>query len=289
MNWYYNSFPQSAGQLFSWYILLHSVYIISTELSSPACIISAVMLSLPGDFLFFRLPTAASTSSLSMSSICSCLLQGGISCNIVLSTGLVSLYSFSKYSFHLFLISVLLSSSSHLCLISQPFYCTHCHRFPLPSDITFWCFASLHCRLLPGISLLAIAPCIALPFFFISRVTLLYLFLLSSLCVFVAFIALLWLLILNTSCEIHGFCFFPFLVPNTCCATSVYMDLMSSQVSSTLSLFFFFFVCSHLLFSRVLYSLLTKLSSSLSISNFFPDFSLCIVFSLTFIPAITRL
>src|SRR6218665_373887 len=105
------AFPQSAGQLFSWYILLHSVYIISTELSSPACIISVVILSSAGDFLFFRLPTAASTSSLSMSSICSCLLQGGISCNIILSTGLVSLYSFSKYSFHLFLISVLLSSS----------------------------------------------------------------------------------------------------------------------------------------------------------------------------------
>src|SRR6218665_2037992 len=61
------AFPQSSGQLFSWYILLHSVYIISTELSSPACIISAVMLSSPGDFPFFRLLTAASTSSLSMS------------------------------------------------------------------------------------------------------------------------------------------------------------------------------------------------------------------------------
>src|SRR6218665_2545569 len=263
MNWYYNSFSPVCWTV-SWYILLHSVYIISTELSSPACIISAVMLSSPGDFLFFRLLTAASTSSLSMSSMCSCLLQGGISCNIVLSTGLVSLYSFSKYSFHLFLISVLLSSSfPSLSFIAALLG----HTLPQISFTIWynllvscffalssasWHFPSSHCSL----------HCFAV--LLISRVSLVYLFLFSSLCVFVAFIALLWSLNLNTSCEIHGFYFFPFLVPNTCCATSVYMDLMSSQVSSTLSLFFFF-VCSHLLFSRVLYSLLTKLSSSLSI------------------------
>src|SRR6218665_3132117 len=159
MNWYYNSFPQSAGQLFSWYILLHSVYIISTELSSPACIISAVMLSPPGDFLFFRFPTAACTSSLSMSSMCSCPLQGGISCNIVLSTVLFSLYSFSKYSFHLFLISVLLSNSfSSLSFIAAVLVLT-------PPQISFtiwynllvscffalssasWHFPSSHCSL----------------------------------------------------------------------------------------------------------------------------------------------
>src|SRR6218665_379898 len=181
MNWYYNSFSPVCWTV-SWYILLHSVYIISTELSSPACIISAVMLSSPGDFLFFRLLTAASTSSLSMSSMCSCLLQGGISCNIVLSTGLVSLYSFSKYSFHLFLISVLLSSSfpslsfiAAVLVLALPqisftiWYNLLVSCFFALSSAS-WHFPSIHCSL----------HCFAV--FFISCVSLLYLFLLSSLC-----------------------------------------------------------------------------------------------------------
>src|SRR6218665_3156110 len=223
-----------------------------------------------------------------MSSMCSCLLQGGISCNIVLSTGLVSLYSFSKYSLYLFLILVLLSSSlpslsfiaAVLVLALPQISFTIWYNFLVSCFFALssasWDFPSSHCSL----------HCFAV--FLISRVSLLYLFLISSLCVFFVFIALLWSLILSTSCKIHGFCFLPFLVPSTCCATSVYMDLMSSQVSSTLSLFFSF-VCFHLLFSRVLYSPLTKLSSSHSVSNLFPNFSLCIVFSLTLIPAITRL
>src|SRR6218665_1683677 len=170
------AFPQSSGQLFSWYILLQSVYIISTELSSPACIISAIMLSSPGDFRFFRLPTAASTSSLSMSFMCSCLLQGGISCNIVLSTTLVSLYSFSKYSFHLFFISVLLSSS----FPSLPFIAAVLVHVLPQISFTIWynllvsCFFALSSASLHFPSIHCSLHCFAV--FIISRVSLLYTF-----------------------------------------------------------------------------------------------------------------
>src|SRR6218665_3782199 len=113
MNWYYNSFsPVCWTALFLVYPFTQRIHHFHRAFLS--CLYH--FLSSPGDFLFFRLPTAASTSSLSMSSMCLCLLQGGISCNIVLSTGLVSLYSFAKYSFHLFLISVLLSSNFPFCL-----------------------------------------------------------------------------------------------------------------------------------------------------------------------------
>src|SRR6218665_3822847 len=112
-----------------------------------------------------------------MSSMCSCLLQSGVSCNIVLSTGLVSLDSFSKHPFHLSLISVLLSSSfpslsfiAAVLVLALPqissiiWYNLLVSCFFALSSAS-WHFPSSHCSL----------HCFAV--FLISRVSLLYLFL----------------------------------------------------------------------------------------------------------------
>src|SRR5678815_3321675 len=103
------AFPQSSGHFFPSYILLHRVCIISTEHCSPSLIISAVMLSSPGAFLFFWLFIASSISPLSMWPSLSWLLFCGISSKTVMSVGFSSLYSSSKCSLHRPLISSLSS------------------------------------------------------------------------------------------------------------------------------------------------------------------------------------
>ena len=58
---------------------------ISTEQSPPACIISAILLSLPGAFIFFWFFIAAYISSLSIFPRLTCSFRGGISSSTVSS------------------------------------------------------------------------------------------------------------------------------------------------------------------------------------------------------------
>jgi len=113
------AFPQSSGHFPSLHTSLHSVCNISTETSSPALTISAVMLSNPGDLFFFNLFIDAVTSSVKKSPIPVEFVEGKVA-STVLSVGFCSLYSVSKCSFHLLKIPCL------SCIMLPCTFFTHC-------------------------------------------------------------------------------------------------------------------------------------------------------------------